>query len=176
MKLLRIAVSALSLAVLCISAFICWPLPESIRRPGPVESLVIEDRHGLALRSTRAQDGSRGGWIALADVDPKLIQAFLAAEDRRFYQHNGVDLRSAIRAARDNIAAGKIVSGASTLTMQTARLLRPAPRTWIGKARQTFWALRLDAQLSKARILETYLNRVPLGQSAVGVQAAAGLY
>src|SRR5690606_13306952 len=76
----------------------------------------------------------------------------------------------------DNIAAGRIVSGASTITMQTARLLRPTGRGWVGKIAQTLWALRIDAHLDKQRILEIYLNRVPLGQGAIGVSAAARLY
>ncbi|HEY8469036.1 MAG TPA: penicillin-binding protein 1C, partial [Longimicrobiales bacterium] len=80
------------------------------------------------------------------------------------------------RALRDNLAAGRVVSGASTLTMQTARLLRPTPRSWPGKLAQALWALRLEAHLDKATILEQYLNRVPLGQGAVGVEAAARLY
>ncbi len=156
--------------------FVAWPLPADVRDPGPVPGFVIEDRHGLPLRSTRAPDGTRGGWIALSDMEPRLIQAFVAREDRRFFDHHGVDLRGVARAARDNLAAGTIVSGASTITMQTARLLRPLPRTWSGKFRQTLWALRLEAHLPKERILETYLNRVPLGQGAVGVGAAARLY
>jgi penicillin-binding protein 1C len=109
-------------------------------------------------------------------MDPDLIAAFLAVEDRRFHQHAGVDWRAVARALTANVAAGKIVSGASTVTMQLARVLRPLPRTWTGKVRQSLWALRLERQLGKATILEQYLNRVPLGQSAVGVEAAARLY
>ncbi|MGH7676189.1 MAG: transglycosylase domain-containing protein, partial [Gemmatimonadales bacterium] len=78
--------------------------------------------------------------------------------------------------ARDNVAAGRVVAGGSTITLQTARLLTGAPRTLAGKVRQILWALRLDAHLAKATILEQYLNRVPLGQGAVGVEAAAALY
>lgn len=168
--------AALALVAVACGAFVAWPVPAGVRSPGPVPGLVIQDRHGLVLRSTRAPDGSRGGWMPLADIDPKVIQAFIAAEDRRFLQHRGVDLRSVVRAMRDNIAAGRIVSGASTITMQVARLLRPLPRTWPGKIGQALWALRLETHLPKERILEIYLNRVPLGQAAVGVQAAASLY
>lgn len=178
-KVLRMAAagSALSLlGALPAIVFVALPLPDSMREPAAVPGLVVQDRNGLVLRTTRAPDGSRGGHVTLDDVDPTLIQAFLAAEDRRFFDHRGVDLRSVARAARDNLRAGEIVSGASTISMQTARLLRPMPRTWPGKAMQALWALRLEAHFPKERILETYLNRVPLGQGAIGVDAAARLY
>lgn len=170
------AVAAASCLAVSVAVWVVLPLPDDLARPGIVPSLVIQDRHGLTLRTTRADDGSRGGWIAIDDVDPKIIQAFVAVEDRRYFEHRGVDLAAIARAARDNLAVGRIVSGASTITMQTARLLRPMRRTWTGKLAQALWALRLEAHLDKSRILEHYLNRVPLGQGAVGVQAAAALY
>jgi penicillin-binding protein 1C len=157
------------------AVWIALPLPSSVASPAPVPRLVIEDHAGLPLRATRTPDGSRGGWTPLAEVDPRLVQAFLAAEDHRFFGHRGVDVRSAARALRDRATGGRR-AGASTLTMQTARLLLPIGRTWPGKARQTLWALRLEAHLPKRAILEQYLNRVPLGRASVGVSAAAGLY
>ena len=176
-RALALAFSALILAPLALTvAWIAWPLPDDVARPGPVPGLVLEDRYGRVLRTTRAPDGSRGGWLPLAEMDPELIQAFLAAEDRRFFDHHGVDLRAAARALRDNLAARRIVAGGSTITMQLARMLRPMPRTLLGKARQALWALRIEAHLDKSAILEAYLNRVPLGQAAVGVEAASQLY
>ncbi|HEX7088574.1 MAG TPA: transglycosylase domain-containing protein, partial [Longimicrobiales bacterium] len=176
-RALALAFSVLILAPLAgLSAWILWPLPEDVARPAPVPGLVLEDRYGRVLRTTRAPDGSRGGWLPLAEMDPELIRAFIAAEDHRFFDHHGVDLRAAARAARDNLAARRIVAGGSTITMQLARMLRPIPRTWLGKARQALWALRIEAHLDKAAILEAYLNRVPLGQAAVGVEAASQLY
>lgn len=168
-----------SAAVIGAAALLAWlltPLPADMREPGAVPSVTLLDRSGRPLRTTRAEDGSRGGWIDFDDIDPEIIQAFLAAEDRRFFQHHGIDALAVARAAYANLRNGRIVSGASTLTMQTARLLRPMPRTWPGKLRQALWALRLEAQLDKSQILETYLNRVPLGQGAVGVAAATRLY
>src|SRR6266516_2769815 len=89
-----------------------------------------------------------------------------------------MDWRAVLRAARDNLRARHVVSGASTLTMQLARLLRPAAsgHTWSAKALQVLWALRLEGHLTKQAILEQYLNRVPLGQGTIGVAAAARLY
>src|SRR5512146_2260177 len=138
--------------------------------------LVLLDRHGLPLRATRSDEGSRGGWTPLAELDPRILQAFLAVEDRRFYNHHGVDLRALARALRDDLRARGPVSGGSTITMQLVRLLRGTPRTVTGKLSQMLWALRLDAHLEKQAILEQYLNRVPLGQGTVGVTAATELY
>ncbi|HEX6559755.1 MAG TPA: penicillin-binding protein 1C [Longimicrobiales bacterium] len=158
------------------AAWIAWPLPESITRPQPVASVTLLDRNGLPLRTTRSAQGTRGGWIAIDDVDPDIIRAFVAAEDQRFYVHHGVDARALARALRDVVRARRITSGASTITMQTARLLRGTKRSWLGKAQQLFWAARIDAHLGKNAVLERYLNRVPLGQGTVGVPAAASLY
>jgi penicillin-binding protein 1C len=168
--------AAAAAAALGAAAWIASPLPEGVTDPGSVPSLTIYDRHGLVLRTTRAPDGSRGGWIDLAEIDPDVLRAFIAMEDVRFYEHVGVDVYAVARALRDNVKAGRVVSGASTITMQTARLVRPIPRTWMGKLEQALWALRLEAHLDKQRILEVYLNRLPLGQGTVGVAAAASLY
>jgi len=173
---LIIAVTALGAAAAGVAAWVAAPLPASLRDPGPVPSVTLEDRNGQVLRTTRSTEGSRGGWIPLAELDPKILQAFLAVEDHRFYVHHGVDIRGLARAFRDNVRAGHVVSGGSTLTMQLARLLRGTPRTLPGKVSQMLWAWRLDAHLDKATILEQYLNRVPLGQGTAGVAAAAALY
>jgi penicillin-binding protein 1C len=175
-KIVWTACAVVSGVVFATAVWIAWPLPDNVMHPGPVPGVTLQDRHGLALRTTRAPDGSRGGWVPLEHIDAKILQAFLAAEDQRFFQHPGIDVRAAARAARDNISARHIVSGASTITMQTARILRPSGRNLFGKAAQALWALRIEAHLDKSRIFEIYLNRVPLGQAAVGVSAAAALY
>jgi penicillin-binding protein 1C len=169
--------AAVGLALIAVLAvWVAMPLPAALASPGPVPRLVLLDRHGLPLRATRSEEGSRGGWTPLAELDPRILQAFLAVEDRRFYSHHGVDLRALARALRDDVRARGLVSGGSTITMQLVRLLRGTPRTLSGKVRQIFWALRLDAHLDKQTILEQYLNRVPLGQGTLGVTAAAELY
>ena len=152
------------------------PLPPGMLAAGAAPGLVLLDRAGQELRSTRAADGSRRRQVPLAEVDPDLIAAFLAVEDHRFHRHGGIDGRAVARAAWVNLRAGRIVAGGSTITMQLARLLRPVPRTGTGKVRQALWALRLERHLSKHAILEHYLNQVPLGQGASGVEAAAALY
>lgn len=170
---------AAALGLALIAGLVVWvalPLPAALASPGPVPRLVLLDRHGLPLRFTRSDEGSRGGWTPLAELDPRILQAFLAVEDRRFYSHHGVDLRALARALRDDLRARGPVSGGSTITMQLVRLLRGTPRTLTGKLSQMLWALRLDAHLDKQTVLEQYLNRVPLGQGTVGVTAAAELY
>ena len=173
-----LALWSLGLGAATLGAMGLWvarPLPAGVvAHDTRVVTLVY--RFGGELRTTRTADGSRGGWGPLADMDPDLIAAFVAAEDRRFYRHPGVDLRAIGRAAWTNLRAGRVVSGGSTITMQVARMLRPGARGWSGKARQALWALRLERHIGKQAILEQYLNRVPLGQGAVGVTAAAALY
>ncbi len=173
---LAAAVAGVGVLTLATVAWVLWPLPAGLTDPPAVPSLSLTDRHGLLLRSTRAADGSRARWLPLDQMDPQLLQAFIALEDRRFYAHHGVDPRAVARALLQDLAPGGARSGASTITMQLARLLHPVPRSVAGKVVQALWALRLERHLSKQAILEQYLNRVPLGQGASGVAAAAGLY
>ncbi len=177
-RLLALGGGLATALALTLGAWAVWPLPAGLVAPLPAPSFTLADRHGLALRTTHSPDGSLARWLPLSEMDPKILQAFLALEDRRFYEHGAMDWRAAVRAARDNLRAGHVVSGASTITMQLARLLRPAAsgRTWGAKLLQVLWALRLEHHLTKQAILEQYLNRVPLGQGAIGVAAGARLY
>jgi penicillin-binding protein 1C len=163
-------------ASLAAAAWVAWPLPRELRTPQPVPSVTLLDRNGVPLRTTRSPDGARGGWLSIDQLDADVISAFIAAEDQRFFEHPGIDVRSLLRAVRDNVRHRRVVSGASTITMQTARLLRGTGRDGRGKLAQALWALRLEAHLDKNDILERYLNRVPLGHGTVGVPAAAALY
>ncbi|MEO8139896.1 MAG: penicillin-binding protein 1C [Gemmatimonadota bacterium] len=167
---------AVAVVAIALACWVAWPLPDALLAPSREQSLTIQDRHGVTLRATRAGDGSLARWAPLSSMDPDLPRAFVAVEDRRFYSHHGIDPRATVRALRDDFASGRIVSGASTITMQLARLLRPMGRGFSDKLVQSLWALRLEAHLSKQQILEQYLNRVPLGQGAIGVAAATRLY
>ena len=174
----RVAVGVGAGVAAVVAGTVLWvarPLPPHLLEPA-TRVVTLEDRFGRTLRTTRAPDGSRGGWLRLAELDADIIAAFVAVEDHRFYLHGGVDPRAVARAAWTNLRAGRIVSGGSTITMQLARMLRPTPRHWTGKGRQVLWALRLERHLGKQAILEQYLNRIPLGQGAVGVMAGATLY
>ena len=162
--------------VIVAASFIAWPLPRALTAPIAQPALTLTDRDGVVLRTTRAADGSRARWMPIADIDAKLIAAFVAMEDRRFFSHGAIDWRAVARASWHNARARRVVSGASTIAMQTARLLHPTPRTIPGKIVQTLWALRLGAHLSRQEMLEQYLNRIELGQGAVGVESGAALY
>lgn len=172
----RALVLAAAASLAAVVAWVAAPLPRGLLEPGLVQSVTLVDRDGVVLRTTRAGDGTRTRWTPLIHMDPKVLLAFIALEDRRFFSHPGVDPLAVLRAARDNLRAGRVVSGASTITMQLARLLRPGARSLPGKVGQALWAVRLEAHLAKQTILEQYLNRVPLGQGVVGVPAAAALY
>jgi len=137
------ALYAPALALAGTGVWICWPLPQDLTRPAIAPAVVVADRDGIPLRDTRASDGTRARWVPIAEIDPDLITAFVAVEDRRFFEHHGVDCWAVLRAIRDDLRAGRVVSGASTLTMQTARLLAGTDRDWGGKLSQALWALRL---------------------------------
>ena len=178
MKRLLVGLGVLVVSLLgSATVWIAWPLP-SLAPSRSGQGLTIVDRNGLTLRSTRASDGSQTRWVSYDQIDPDIINAFVATEDRRFWEHSGVDLRAIVRAAKDNLRSRQVVSGASTITMQLARLLQPpaARRTWGGKITQMVWALRLEQHLTKQQILEQYLNRIELGQATVGIGAASALY
>jgi penicillin-binding protein 1A len=115
--------------------------------------------------------------IGLADVPPLLIRAFVAAEDSRFYQHQGVDPFSILRAALKNLEAGSIKQGGSTITQQVTRsfLLTPE-RSYIRKIKEVILSYRIEKDFTKDEILFLYLNQIYLGHGAYGVQAAAENY
>jgi penicillin-binding protein 1C len=151
------------------------PLPPEVLEPAEA-SVRVTDRAGHLLREVRAGDGKRARPLSLEEIGPVIAHAVIAAEDRRFYEHHGVDVRAVARAAFDDARHLRIVSGASTLTMQLARTLRPHRRNLWGKWREAALALRLEWSLPKARILEEYLNRVDFGPNLRGVGAASQAY
>jgi penicillin-binding protein 1C len=149
------------------------PLPGELRDARGGESIRFVDRDGRTLREVRADDATRARDVGVAEVSDDVLHAVLAAEDRRFYEHPGVDVVAVARAAWSDATHARIVSGASTLTMQLARLVRPHPRTLAGKLDEAALALRIEASLSKQQILEQYLNRAPFGAGVRGIDAAA---
>jgi penicillin-binding protein 1A len=113
------------------------------------------------------------------DTMPKyLIQAFIAAEDARFYEHEGVDILSILRALINNVLAGRVEQGGSTITQQVAKslLLKDTEKTYRRKVREATLSLQIEKEFSKERILYLYLNQIYLGQGAYGVEAAARTY
>ncbi len=150
-------------------------LPPPIERAGDVSSLVL-DREGRPLA---AYSNSEQRWrlpAKLDDLDPEFIERLISVEDARFYSHWGVDPLAVARATADGVRAGRVTSGASTITMQTARLLEPRPRTIGSKFIEALRALQIEARLSKREILELYLTLTPYGGNLEGVRAASLAY
>jgi len=171
----RPRVSGLAASFLLGLLSLLWPLPEAAEHPADVVSVQVTDRHGTLLREIRP-DG-RGRPVSLSAIDPSVRAAVIATEDRRFDRHPGVDPIAIMRAAWSNWTNQRIVSGASTITMQVARLLRGrSSRGWSDKLAETHLALRLELRWSKDRILAMWLNRVSYGNRAHGIEAAARLY
>ncbi|MDR0590128.1 MAG: transglycosylase domain-containing protein [Spirochaetaceae bacterium] len=158
--------------ILCVRAVLAlWPYPELDAFRERSYGLVLQDRKGLILRVFPAADGVRREWADLAEIPAGVVRIFLRAEDRRFYFHPGVDPLSVLGSALRNLQAGRIVSGASTVTMQLARLIRAHPGSLRGKLREAGDALRLEARLSKKEILELWLNNIPFGSNIEGLPA-----
>ncbi|MFH1090811.1 MAG: PBP1A family penicillin-binding protein [Pseudomonadota bacterium] len=115
--------------------------------------------------------------VPLAKIPLQVRQAFIAAEDSNFYQHEGIDLTSVIRAFVKNVEAGRIVQGGSTITQQVTRsFLLSAEKTYKRKIREAILAYRIEKNLTKEEILYLYLNQIYLGHGAWGVESAAELY
>ncbi|KAA8607000.1 penicillin-binding protein [Salipiger aestuarii] len=146
------------------------------RLPALVHAISPEvtDRNGVLLRAYTVDDGLWRMATPAASVDPLLTDMLIAWEDRRFRRHSGVDLWAVLRAGWQALRAGHVVSGASTLTMQVARLIEDGPTgDWRGKLRQARVALALERRLSKDAILQLYLELAPYGGNIEGVRAAS---
>ncbi len=174
-RLKRLALLALTLGALAVGGF--FTLAYTVPLPARLtvgDSVVVTWRDGTVAHVFLADDDR---WrIAPADVDPAYVEALLRLEDKRFYSHPGVDGAAIARAVGLNLARGRRVSGASTLTMQLVRLLEPRPRTYRSKLIEAFRALQLELFLSKRQILHHYLRFVPYGRNVEGVEAAALTY
>ncbi|MFP2924094.1 transglycosylase domain-containing protein [Pyxidicoccus sp. 3LG] len=171
-----LALATAACAVALWAAVVSHPFPVEELHARTGDSLRIHDARGRLLREVVNMDGERVRWRSLEDISPLVVKATIAVEDARFHEHPGVDVRSAARAVAQAVRYRRVVSGASTLTMQLARRLRPHPRTLGGKLEEMFVALRLERAADKATLLEQYLNRVPYGAGAVGIEAASQRY
>ncbi|WP_425097827.1 penicillin-binding protein 1C [Tropicibacter sp. S64] len=134
----------------------------------------VRDRHGELLRAYTIENGLWRMNVSADQVDPLFYEMLVAYEDKRFWKHNGIDPQATLRAAWQAVWNGGIVSGASTLTMQVARLLEDGTTgQWGGKLRQMRLALALERQLSKEQILDLYLGLAPYGGNVEGLRAAS---
>jgi penicillin-binding protein 1C len=139
-------------------------------------STEVVDANGRLLRAFTTPDGKWRFKTTVEDVDPLYLALLKAYEDRRFDEHWGVDPVAAMRAAWQLAERGRIVSGASTISMQAARLLDPRPRSFTTKAIQSARALQLEWRYSKREVLAIYLTLAPMGGNLEGVRAASLAY
>ena len=155
-----------------------WTLDRAIRRaeanliPPPASTLVV-DRDGRLLRAFATPAGRWSLPVSAADVDPHFTRLLLAVEDARFVDHVGIDPLAVLRAAAQWAWQRRIASGASTLSMQVARLIAPRPRSLKAKAVQAIRALALERRFGKAAIFDLYLRLAPYGGNIQGVRAAS---
>lgn len=139
-----------------------------------IVSQELVDADGNLLRAFATPDGRWRLQTTADEVDPQFIKMLIAYEDQRFYDHHGVDIQALGRSAWQLLTNGRIVSGASTLSMQVARLIEPrADRSFGAKFRQMLRAVQIERRLSKDQILELYLNIAPYGGNIEGVRAAS---
>jgi penicillin-binding protein 1C len=140
--------------------------------------LILVDRRGEELATLPAAGVDRLHWTRLGDVPAIAISAVVEAEDEHFWSHGGVDLGAIARAVYLDLRGGHLGYGASTLTMQVARMLRgdDGPRRPTAKLREALLALRLERAVDKRTILEQWFNRACFGNGAFGLDAAARLY
>ena len=150
------------------------PIPPGLLRPS-IQSIALLDRNGIPLRERRVAERFSHE-LALDQVPPHVIDAILAAEDKRFYSHHGIDWLATARAAVAGVTHGRIVSGASTITQQLVKISQRRPRTFRAKIIESITALRLERAWSKEQILAAYLNRLDFGNLNIGVSAAADYY
>ncbi|NJK47199.1 penicillin-binding protein 1C [Candidatus Gracilibacteria bacterium] len=142
------------------------------------EAIAVEfsDRNGLPLGTILSRDREHTAVVPLKQVSPHFINAILAAEDAGFYHHGALDLKAIARSILQAIEAKRVLSGASTITMQLARMLEPAPRTLKAKMQEIWLSWRIEAGTNKDDILAAYINRLPMGGNIYGTEAASRVY
>jgi penicillin-binding protein 1C len=182
----KTAITAFVVAGLLITAAVAlvWgtfldlqPLPVALN-PGThrIRKVQVLDRSGIPLTVTYQNRWNIHDDVPLHSIPPFLQQAFVVSEDKRFYQHHGVDWRARFMALFQNIRSFRAVRGASTITEQVVRLLHQRPRNLWSRWLEGFEASRLERRFSKEQILECYLNQIPYAARRRGVVQAARYY
>jgi penicillin-binding protein 1C len=161
--------------MLAIGALCDWVLPPNYTRFQNLSPIAL-DRNGEPLRVFLSSDGAWRLPADVEDIDPLYLDMLVAYEDQRFRRHLGVDPLAMARALLQWARAGDVVSGASTITMQAARLLEPRPRTLDAKLIEMARALQLEMRHAKPEILAIYLTLAPFGGNLEGARAASLAY
>ena len=165
------------LSVLAFAGYAAVDLPAfNPEQLSGVNSTLLYDQDGQVFSILHA--GENRTDASLEEIPDELLKSFIAAEDRAFYSHHGLNFRGVARALLKNVQSGDLTAqGASTITQQLARnSFLSAEKTWQRKIREALLAFRLEAVYSKDEIMEMYLNKVYFGAGAYGVQAAARTY
>ncbi|WP_199248461.1 penicillin-binding protein 1C [[Phormidium] sp. ETS-05] len=142
------------------------------------QAIAFTDRTGLPLGTILTRNQEHTAVVPLDAISPHFRQAIIAAEDKRYYHHGSIDSLAVVRAILEAIQARQIVSGASTITMQLARMLQPNNHNnpLVGKLQEIWLSWRLTAGMNKNQILAAYINRLPMGGNIYGVEAASRAY
>lgn len=152
------------------------PIPDGLKSEGPA-SIEFLDRTGEPLRTLLVDERAFSRHCRLADVSPQLLAATIAAEDKRFFSHGGIDWLALARAGRDAILEGGVKSGASTITQQLVKISAPGEARTMGRKLREMWlAAALERRWSKDQILEAYLNRLDYGNLQIGIASASRFY
>jgi penicillin-binding protein 1C len=167
-----LALVVLMMVQVTISAYYMWKSETRSRQ----RSQVILDRLGHPLRHSFSDRGEKRNWQHLNELPPLLSQVFVASEDHRFFEHKGIDPLSLLRVVRDLLVDRQLRSGASTITMQLAKIYWPELKSKWHKGTQMLVALYLEQKMSKGDILSEYLNAVPFGFQRVGVGIACEFF
>ncbi|MBN2535350.1 MAG: penicillin-binding protein 1C [Spirochaetales bacterium] len=156
--------------------FLLFPFPELDKFKSKSYSPCLFDRKGTLLHVIPLPDGQRREYARLDEIHPDIISVFIQSEDKRFFYHHGIDFIAVIRSLSLNIKSGYIVSGASSISMQLARMILPHKRGITGKLWEAINAIRLEAQCSKEEIIELWLNSIPVGMNTTGIASASRVY
>jgi penicillin-binding protein 1C len=167
----RLGICFLGMILLFFILNLLFPLPDKIEF-----STTITDDKGEVVNAFLTKDQKWRMKTELDEISPLLRKTIIAKEDRHFYAHPGVNPFAVIRAIFSNILHMRRMSGASTITMQVAKMLEPGKRNFWSKMREMFRAFQLELKYSKKEILQMYLNLVPYGGNIEGVKAASLLY
>jgi len=173
----RMGLAVLAGSGLLVAAFLVLDAlyPPNLERYQTVSRKVVA-ADGSLLRVFQIENGRLRLAVSLDEIDPLFTRMLIAYEDKRFHRHAGIDPLAVARASWQAVAAGEVVSGASTLTMQVARLLEPRRRTVAAKMTEMFRAFQLEHHFSKRQILEIYLTLAPYGGNIEGIKAASLAY
>ncbi len=144
-----------------------------LEEPLPKPTVIIDKNSEIVSELSSA----RFTYVQLSDIPEEVINAIVAVEDQRFFDHSGVDVRGIARSLLRNYQAGSVVQGGSTITQQLAKnLFLTSDRTYSRKFQEIVTAYRIERQYSKETILELYLNQIYFGEGTWGIQDAANIY